>query len=179
MSSGNIRELDASFSVPLMDHHDDHFEYYAATSLQHRLAAEVRVPTLILHAEDDPVCVARGIPLSAPFLNDKVLVVRTREGGHISWREGCCPWGRGWGERTAVEFAAAAMEGAIEGWDGWAEPSTGEAEDDDASSGKRSETPDSMPGSTAAEDARTEREERIAGMQKAQNCLVRRESQQE
>lgn len=79
-------------------------EYYAKASSISFLPA-IRVPTLIIHAEDDPF-----IPLD-PFLdqgldaNPQIGLILTRHGGHVAF----CGIGqpdedRAWAENRAIEF---------------------------------------------------------------------------
>lgn len=81
-------------------------EYYAkASSL--KLIPQIRVPTLIIHAEDDPF-----IPFD-PFTdrgigeNPNVLLLASRHGGHVGFCSVSQPdEDRSWAENRAVEFCS-------------------------------------------------------------------------
>jgi uncharacterized protein len=79
-------------------------EYYEQASARRRLAA-VRVPTLIIHAEDDPLIPFDPFREFARTPHPYVTLVGPRHGGHVGF------WGlpqadedRYWAENRAVEF---------------------------------------------------------------------------
>ncbi len=79
------------------------WEYYERSSSAEALA-EVRVPTLVLHALDDPFLPTEAIPADTirdnPWLVDGVLPT----GGHVGFVEGT-PWRpEFWAEREAARF---------------------------------------------------------------------------
>lgn len=82
-------------------------DYYARCSPGPRLA-EVRVPTLLLHAEDDPV-----VPwdVAAPFARQAApaVVVRTSpSGGHVGFCDQLSSlWSETWAHREAAAFLSA------------------------------------------------------------------------
>ncbi|HZX97063.1 MAG TPA: alpha/beta fold hydrolase [Myxococcales bacterium] len=77
-------------------------DYYTQSS-SGRFVAEVRVPLLLLSAEDDPFIPARCIPRVA---NPAVTLEVWPHGGHLGFVEGP-PWRpRFYAERRAVEFLA-------------------------------------------------------------------------
>jgi predicted alpha/beta-fold hydrolase len=81
----SIRAYDAAISAPFWGFAgaDDYYRWVSSTP---RLAA-VRVPTIVLHADDDPIAVvppeARAILRGHPFL----ALVETRGGGHCGFVE--------------------------------------------------------------------------------------------
>ncbi len=59
-------------------------DYYARSSSS-RLAAEIGVPTLILHAQDDPFVRMLAPTRAALLSNPQVTLVETRHGGHCAF----------------------------------------------------------------------------------------------
>jgi predicted alpha/beta-fold hydrolase len=83
-------------------------DYYAQSS-SGRFVDRVRVPLLLLSAEDDPFIPARCIPRTA---NSAVTVEVTRRGGHLGFIEGP-PWAaRYYAERRAADFLAQHLDAA-------------------------------------------------------------------
>ena len=84
-------------------------DYYARCSGV-RFAPTIRVPTLLIHAEDDPF--VPTAPLEEPRVRDnpKIAVLRTRRGGHVGFYagdvRGAARW---WAERRALDFCARAL----------------------------------------------------------------------
>lgn len=77
-------------------------DYYARSSSRPFLR-EIAVPTLIVHAEDDPFLDPRGIP-TAPELGAPVTLELADRGGHV----GFVATEDGWLERRIADFVAAA-----------------------------------------------------------------------
>ncbi len=101
-----IRAFDDRYTAPHYGFKDAADYYYRAASM--RVVDQIRVPTLIITAEDDPF-----IPVD-PFRDPKVtgnphIVLRiTRYGGHCGYIERARDGYDGyWAERAIVEFAAA------------------------------------------------------------------------
>jgi len=99
-----LGHYDAMFTAPLAGYQsvDD---YYTATSPGPRLA-DIRVPTLILAAADDPVVPIE--PLAKNRTSDAVRIVVTRHGGHLGYvgRAGIDP-DRRWMDWRVVDWATA------------------------------------------------------------------------
>ena len=69
----------------------------------------IRVPTLLLHSEDDPFVPASAFPHEAVAANPLVQAVLTRRGGHVGFIGGQ-PWRPlFWAERQAARFFAARL----------------------------------------------------------------------
>lgn len=104
-----IRQFDERFTAPHGGYRDASDYYERASSF--RVIQRIEIPTLILHADDDPL-----IP-SAPFRdssiagNPNVLLVLTGSGGHVGFlgdaRE---DEDRRWAENRVVEFCRALAE---------------------------------------------------------------------
>src|SRR5437764_88689 len=97
------RQFDERYTAPHGGFRDAADYYVRASSL--RVIARIRVPTLIIHAPDDPI-----IP-SEPFLdpsiaaNPNVLLVLTARGGHVGFvADSTEDEDRYWAENRVVEF---------------------------------------------------------------------------
>ncbi|HEY0174700.1 MAG TPA: alpha/beta fold hydrolase [Pyrinomonadaceae bacterium] len=98
-----VREFDETVTAPHGGYRDA-ADYYARTSSR-AVIPDIRVPTLVIHALDDPI-----IP-AGPFLdrriaeNPEVLLVLTRDGGHVGFLSGRAGGeDRHWAENRVVEF---------------------------------------------------------------------------
>lgn len=101
-----FRTYDSSIIVPMHGFSDVDRYYWEASSGPY--LGKVRVPTLVLHAEDDPM-----VPIDTvrPWLADASKSVRvrtTRHGGHIGWLAGLdeSSWIKGWATSEALAFFA-------------------------------------------------------------------------
>lgn len=74
-------------------------DYYARSSSRQYLK-HIRVPTLILHAEDDPFMTPDAIP-SAAELSDSVTLELSPHGGHVGFVEGASSF---WADRRIAEY---------------------------------------------------------------------------
>ena len=98
-----VREFDERFTAP---HHgfrnaDDY--YYRASSL--RVIDQVRVPTLIVSAEDDPFVPAEQFDEPSIAANPHITVQVTRHGGHCGFYAEATPGFDGyWAEQRIVDF---------------------------------------------------------------------------
>lgn len=104
LSSRTIREFDDHFTAPLHGFRDA-AEYYRLSSSGPRVS-EVAVPTLLLHAFDDPFLPADAVPVAAARANPAVRSVFLERGGHLGFVHGT-PWSpRFHAERTVADFVA-------------------------------------------------------------------------
>ncbi len=101
----SVRAFDEAFTAPHHGFRDAGDYYYRASAM--RVIDRIRIPALIITAEDDPF-----VP-SAPFRhpsvtsNPHVTVAITPSGGHCAYVEGAQPGYDGyWAEREVVRFAA-------------------------------------------------------------------------
>jgi uncharacterized protein len=105
-----VRQFDEVFTAP---HHGfrDAADYYHRASAM-RVIDRIRVPALVLTAEDDPFVPAA--PFRDPLVtsNPNVHVMITRHGGHCAYLERPAPGYDGyWAEREIVRFATAHLGG--------------------------------------------------------------------
>ncbi|MGE0483420.1 MAG: hydrolase [Gammaproteobacteria bacterium] len=93
---------DDAVTAPLHGFRDVH-DYYARSSCRSFLHA-IRVPTLVVQAEDDPFVPASAIP-RANELGPPVTLELTRGGGHVAFIGGASPWRHDyWCEPRLVAF---------------------------------------------------------------------------
>lgn len=64
--------------------------YYRDTSSVDAVAA-IRIPVLVLHAKDDPICLDVAVPYHLIESNPYLVMCATSIGGHLGWVE----FGRG------------------------------------------------------------------------------------
>lgn len=99
-----IWEFDERVTAPLHGF-EGAADYYARSSSAGYLEG-VRVPTLMLHAEDDPFLPRSSIPRDAVTRNDMLQLVLHASGGHVGFLEGT-PWRpRFWADEEAARFLA-------------------------------------------------------------------------
>ncbi|HYH84694.1 MAG TPA: alpha/beta fold hydrolase [Pyrinomonadaceae bacterium] len=105
-----IRQFDERFTAPHGGYRDADDYYERASSF--RVIGRISLPTLILHADDDPL-IPSG-PFRDPSIanNPNVLLILTPGGGHVGFigdaREG---EDRRWAENRVVEFCRALAGG--------------------------------------------------------------------
>ena len=85
LAARTIRAFDTAIVVPLHGYKDVN-EYYDDASTA-RLLNNITIPTLLLVAEDDPICAAEGLCEETLKCAHAVTVVATKEGGHVAWSE--------------------------------------------------------------------------------------------
>lgn len=99
-----FRSYDESVIVP-MHGFGDVDEYYRAASSGPFLE-KIKVPTLILHAEDDPMVPIDTVQTWLAGASPEVRVRLSRHGGHIGWLAGLdeTSWVKGWATSEALAF---------------------------------------------------------------------------
>lgn len=81
-------------------------DYYRRSSSAPYLA-RVRVPTLLIHADDDPFLPAQAVPRRAVRSNPHLTAAFTNRGGHVGFVTGRWPWSMTfWAEALAARWAA-------------------------------------------------------------------------
>jgi len=98
----SIEQFDDRFIAPAFGFADARDYYAKASSLN--LIRSVRIPTLIIHAEDDPFI--PFAPLRDPSLatNPYVLLMATERGGHVAFLSANAGEDRFWAENRLVDF---------------------------------------------------------------------------
>jgi uncharacterized protein len=92
-------------------------KYYAASSSA-GFIARIRVPTLLLHALDDPFLPRDAIPRDAIRANPVLVDGIVARGGHVGFIEGSPFAPRFWAEEEAARFLGAALAGQQSSGDG-------------------------------------------------------------
>jgi len=87
--SRNFWEFDDRVTAPLHGFTDVH-DYYTRSSSRQYLR-DIRVPTLMLHAEDDPFMTPEGLP-SHDELSPSIALEVSARGGHVGFVHGNLPW---------------------------------------------------------------------------------------
>ena len=101
-----VRGFDEEYTAPHHGFRDADDYYHRASSL--RLIDQVRVPTLVVSAADDPFVPPEQFSDPALVANPHVSVEVSRHGGHCGFYAGASPGFDGyWAERRAVEFIGA------------------------------------------------------------------------
>lgn len=97
-----IREFDHQYTVPLHGFASVD-EYYTMTSCG-RYLNQIEVPTLVIHAKDDPFMTEDMIP-DPNELSPKITLEITENGGHVGFVMGKYPWQpEYWLEKRAPQF---------------------------------------------------------------------------
>jgi uncharacterized protein len=97
-----FRQFDDAVTAPIHGFRDA-ADYYARSSSRHFIGG-IRVPTLLIHAADDPFLPAECFPRDAVAGNPQVAALVTPAGGHVGFIEGP-PWApRFWAETQAARF---------------------------------------------------------------------------
>ena len=99
-----IREFDDRATAPLHGFRDVADYYRRASSGQY--LEGVRVPTLLVHADDDPFLPSESIPYDAPARNPFLTAAFVRHGGHVGFVTGAPGRPGFWAEGEASRFLA-------------------------------------------------------------------------
>lgn len=110
LAARTFRAFDDAATAPLHGFRDAD-DYYARSSSGPRLG-EVRVPTLLIHAADDPFLPPEALPRGQVAGNPALEACFTATGGHVGFVMGP-PWRRRyWAEERAAAFLAARLGAA-------------------------------------------------------------------
>jgi predicted alpha/beta-fold hydrolase len=100
-----VRDFDEAYTAPHFGFRDAADYYYRASAL--RVVKAIRVPTLILAAEDDPFVPAETFLDPEVTGNPAVRTIVSRHGGHCAFLSPSASGEDGyWAERAIVSFAA-------------------------------------------------------------------------
>jgi hypothetical protein len=98
-----IREFDEAFTSIAMGFANAADYYYQASSI--RVAASIRIPTLIIHAVDDPFIPFDPLRHAAFTTNPYILLIATDQGGHVAFiSPKSADEDRFWAENRVIEF---------------------------------------------------------------------------
>jgi len=99
-----FRDFDNDVTAPLHGFKDVDDYYQQSSSLQY--LKRIAIPTLIVHAKDDPFMFPTTAPLESD-LSDQVFLELTEHGGHVGFIEGKNPLKMNyWGEHRLAEWMA-------------------------------------------------------------------------
>ncbi|MEJ2503379.1 MAG: hypothetical protein P8177_08715 [Gemmatimonadota bacterium] len=99
-----IREFDDAATAPIFGF-DGAADYYARSSSDQYLTG-IRVPTLVVHARDDPFLPAASIPEPALRSNPAITALITDRGGHLGFLAGSVLRPVSWVETVVAEWLA-------------------------------------------------------------------------
>jgi predicted alpha/beta-fold hydrolase len=106
-----VRQFDEAYTAPYYGFADASDYYHRASAM--RAIDRIRIPTLIVTAENDPFVPADPFRDPAVTGNPSITTVVTREGGHCAFVERPDGDYDGyWAEREVVRFATASWRGA-------------------------------------------------------------------
>jgi len=105
-----IKEFDDRYTSRAHGFADADDYYQRASSL--RVIDQIRVPTLIIHAEDDPFIPFAPLRDPAVTNNPYILLIDPKQGGHVAFVQAECNGDpdRFWAENRVVEFCKLASE---------------------------------------------------------------------
>ena len=99
----NLREFDEAFTSLAGGFLNASDYYYRASSI--RVVGNIRVPTLIIHAEDDPFIPFEPLRDRIFYENPYLMMLATERGGHVAFVSSVTTnEDRFWAENRAVEF---------------------------------------------------------------------------
>ena len=98
----SIEEFDDRFIAPAFGFADARDYYAKASSLP--LIRHIRIPTLIIHAEDDPFIPFEPLRDPTVAANPYVILIATERGGHVAFLSANAGEDRLWAENRLVEF---------------------------------------------------------------------------
>lgn len=109
LSARTLREFDDAATAPVHGFRDAR-DYYARCSAA-GFVGGIRVPTLVIHAVDDPFLPAGAFPVDALRANPAVTLSLQERGGHVGFMEGP-PWApRYWSDEEGARFLAQRLGG--------------------------------------------------------------------
>jgi len=98
----SIEEFDNHFVAPAFGFADARDYYARASSLS--FIERIRIPTLIIHSEDDPFIPFAPLRDPSVAANPFVLLMATERGGHVAFLSANAGEDRFWAENRLVEF---------------------------------------------------------------------------
>ena len=111
LNSRTIWEFDDVATAPL-NGFESAAAYYAKSS-SCKFLGNIVVPTLLIHAEDDPFLPARAIPRVEASDNPMIQLIMHPVGGHVGFLEGTPTKPSFWAEVEGARFLAEHLNGDI------------------------------------------------------------------
>ena len=109
LNSQTIWEFDDVATAPLAGF-ENAAAYYAESS-SFKFLGDIGVPTLLIHAEDDPFLPAQAIPRTEALDNPMIQLVIHPVGGHVGFLEGTPRKPSFWAEVEGARFLAEQLNG--------------------------------------------------------------------
>jgi uncharacterized protein len=103
-----IRQFDDKITAPCFGYKDAQ-EYYEAAGAK-KVVAQIRVPMLMITAQDDPFVLYASFERANPAQNPAIRFVAPRYGGHCGFVSKESGAERFWAEQRIVEFCAALVQ---------------------------------------------------------------------
>lgn len=105
LSARTMRAFDDAATAPLHGFAGAEDYYRRSSSAQY--LDRVRVPTLLIHADDDPFLPSHAVPREAVRSNPHLTAVFSNRGGHVGFVTGRWPWSLTfWAEALAARWVA-------------------------------------------------------------------------
>jgi predicted alpha/beta-fold hydrolase len=103
-TASTIREYDRLVMVPMHGFRD--VSHYYDTTRAGPWLRKIRVPTLMVHAEDDPIIPGWTVAPALREVGPAVEVAWTKRGGHVGWLDGASveAWVMTWAMRRVLRF---------------------------------------------------------------------------
>jgi len=111
MQAKTLREFDGEFAARVFGFESADDYYWGVSSV--RRLKDVKIPLLVVNSEDDPVVEKNAYPLeSIGNINENVILLVTKRGGHLGWFSGVkSP--RRWYLDPTMEFLQFVDEGGV------------------------------------------------------------------
>jgi predicted alpha/beta-fold hydrolase len=101
----SLRDFDDAVTAPLHGYAGA-ADYYARASAGAAAVAQIRKPTLLISAADDPMVPESSFPREAAARNPLVVAALSRHGGHVGFVAGSVRSPHFWAEETALAWLA-------------------------------------------------------------------------
>lgn len=98
----SVREFDDKITAPLSGFRDANDYYFRAASA--RVIERITVPTLVVHAKDDPFIRVTPETRAKISANPNITFIETEHGGHCAFLAPPNGYDGRWAERTIVQF---------------------------------------------------------------------------
>jgi predicted alpha/beta-fold hydrolase len=109
LAARTLREFDDLATAPLHGFRDA--DHYYGESSSARFLTRIVIPTLLIHALDDPFQPREHVPFDAIEENPALIPAFVDQGGHVGFVEGAPRAPSFWAEEQAARFLASALGG--------------------------------------------------------------------
>lgn len=90
MATNTLRSFHDSLTVKVYNYKDS-YELFGTLLVTKEMIQNIKVPTLVLHAKDDPIVTVKDIPKEEISKNNNIILAETSRGAHICWFTGLKP----------------------------------------------------------------------------------------